>query len=292
VIGWLLVASGCAHAIVWAVDGGAWEGAVTWRKPILFGISGGLTAVSLGWAWSTLARRRGDVAASWITAVSLAIEVLLIDLQRWRGVASHFNRTTRLDSLLYDLMGLLILVVTLVAVDLAIRSLWRRPEALHAGERVLPSDMLLAMQSGLWLLVVSCALGIWVSVLGDLRIGRGLAPERFGAAGVPKFPHGVAIHAIQWLPLVGWAARRVGITESRRHTFVATSAAGSGLLIVYAVWQTLAGRGRFDVSMVTACLLAGAVLLLLAPVAAVVAAGIARRLRTGAAPDTVTHRRS
>ena len=34
----LMLASGVAHVGVWAVDGGAWEGAVSWRKPILFGV--------------------------------------------------------------------------------------------------------------------------------------------------------------------------------------------------------------------------------------------------------------
>jgi len=48
VIGLLLVASGMAHLVVWAVLGGPWEGPVTWRKPILFGISGGLTSLSHG----------------------------------------------------------------------------------------------------------------------------------------------------------------------------------------------------------------------------------------------------
>ena len=54
ILGVVLVASGIGHLPVWAVLGGAWEGPVTWRKPILFGISGGLTAISLGWVWSLL----------------------------------------------------------------------------------------------------------------------------------------------------------------------------------------------------------------------------------------------
>ena len=238
IVGILLVASGLAHAAVWAVAGGPWEGPVTWRKPILFGISGGLTGLSLGWAWSKLPWRRGDAWLAAVTAWSLAIEVGLIDLQRWRGVASHFNRATPLDSLLYDAMGGLILVVTAVVLDLTVRFLRCRTG--------FADDMLLAVRAGLVFLAVSCLLGIWASVHGDLQAAAGLAPETFGAAGVTKFPHGVAIHAIQWLPLVAWAAGRAGIDEGRRWRLVLSATVGTSLLLVYALVQTLSGRGRFD----------------------------------------------
>lgn len=247
-IGAVLVASGVAHMLVWAALGGPWEGPVTWRKPILFGISGGLTCISLGWAWAQLPWRRGDAWLATATAWSLLVEVALIDLQRWRGVGSHFNRQTRLDSFLYDAMGALILFATLVILDLTIRFLWQRVR--------LPADMLLAAQSGLVLLAISCLLGIWISAYGDLRAANGQSPEVYGAAGVVKFPHGMAMHAIQWLPLVAWAARRAGLAEPRRWRLVACSTVGTAVLLAYAMLQTLAGRARFDTPPAIAALLA------------------------------------
>jgi len=234
----VLLASGLVHAVVWAVLGGPWEGPVTWRKPILFGISGGLTSLSAGWVWSHLPPRRGDAWLAAATAWALFVEVLIIDLQRWRGVASHFNRTTPLDSFLYDGMGLLILFVSAVLVDLTIR-LFRTTVSL-------PPDMLLAARAGMILLVISCALGIWVSVYGDLRVAAGLEPERYGAAGVPKFPHGAVIHAIQWLPALAWAARRAGWSPRARAWLVAAATLASAAILAYALGQTLAGRGRFE----------------------------------------------
>lgn len=237
-VGLLLVASGLVHAAVWAVLGGPWEGAVTWRKPILFGISGGLTSLSAGWVWSKLPPRRGDVWLAAATAWALFVEVLIIDLQRWRGVASHFNRDTPLDSFLYDAMGLLILFVSAVLVDLTVR--------LFCTGASLPPDMLLAARAGMILLVISCALGIWVSVYGDQRVAAGLDPERYGAAGVPKFPHGAVIHAIQWLPAIAWAARRAGWSPRSRLLLVAAASLASVAILAFALTQTLAGRGRFD----------------------------------------------
>jgi hypothetical protein len=256
--GALLVASGLAHVAVWAALGGPWEGPVTWRKPILFGISGGLTAVSMGWVWSKMPVRRWDVPLSWLTTIALVIEVALIDLQRWRGVASHFNRATLLDSVLYDLMGVLILWVTLVSADLLLRAFRQRV--------AVPRDMLLAIRAGLVFLVISCLLGIWVSVNGDVRLEQGLEPEQFGAAGVPKFPHGAVIHAIQWLPLLAWTAWQVGISEKQRTQLVLSAAVGTGLVLLYAIVQTLAGRSRVDASPATAAILASGVACLVVPV--------------------------
>jgi len=258
VLGAVMVASGIAHLPVWAVLGGPWEGPVTWRKPILFGISGGLTAISLGWIWSMLPSRRGDVPLAAATAWALFVEVLLIDVQRWRGVGSHFNRDTPLDSFLFDAMGVLIVAVTLVIADLTLRLVLRRPAA--------AADMLLAARAGMLLLLVSCLLGIWVGMHGETRIDQGLDPARLGAAGVPKFPHGVVIHAVQWLPVLAWALRRAGIAAPVCWRLVAMASVGSTLLLVYALAQTALGRARFDVVPATTAILFAALAGLAVPV--------------------------
>lgn len=263
-IGLVLVASGCVHLAVWAVLGGPWEGPITWRKPILFGISGGVTAISLGWAWSRLPFRRGDIWLAAATAWALLIEVVLVDLQRWRGVASHFNRETQLDSLLYDLMGYLILFVTVVIVDLTIRFVWQRA--------AVAADMLLAARAGLLFLAISCVLGIWASAHGDMRAAAGLSPETFGAAGVTKFPHGMALHAIQWLPMLAWAASRTGLTDSTRWRLVAMATVGTALLLAYALTQTLTGRGRFDATPVGTTIIAMGAVCLVVPMVIAAAA--------------------
>jgi len=270
-VGAVLVGSGLAHVGVWAALGGPWEGPVTWRKPILFGISGGLTSLSLGWGLARLAPRRGDVALAWATAVSLLVEVALIDLQRWRGVASHFNRATLLDSLLYDAMGALIVFVTLVSIDLTVR-FWRHPPVGMAG------DMVMAARVGFTLLSVSCLLGMLSTAHGEWRMRAGLAPETFGAAGVVKFPHGAVIHAVQWLPALAWVARRAGLAGRRRRRLVACAAAGSVIVLAYALAQTLLGRARFDTPAALGSLLAVGLVCLAAP-AVVTGAAWARSRR-------------
>jgi hypothetical protein len=183
--------------------------------------------------------RRGDASLAAAAAWALFVEVLLIDLQKWRGVASHFNRATPLDSVLYDAMGVLILFVTGVLVDLTVR--------LFRSQVALRPDMLLAARAGMVFLVISCGLGIWVSVNGDMRVAAGLEPERYGAAGVPKFPHGAVIHAIQWLPAIAWATRRAGFAPAARRGLVLAATLATAALLAFALVQTLTGHARFDV---------------------------------------------
>ena len=76
----------------------------------------------MGWVWANLPQRKHDFFLSCTAALALLIEVGLIDLQQWRGVPSHFNRATILDSAIYNTMGLLILWVTGVIILLTIRS--------------------------------------------------------------------------------------------------------------------------------------------------------------------------
>ncbi len=46
-VGALLVSSGLFHLGVFLVDGGPWAGPLSWRKPVTFGISFGLTALAV-----------------------------------------------------------------------------------------------------------------------------------------------------------------------------------------------------------------------------------------------------
>ena len=113
VCGALLVASGLFHGVVYLVDGGSWEGPVSWRKPIVFGLSFGI-ALRDGDLVARLPADRGRWAgASSASSPSASVgEVFLISMQKWRGVPSHFNEDTAFDEWSSRMMGML---VTLVA---------------------------------------------------------------------------------------------------------------------------------------------------------------------------------
>jgi hypothetical protein len=237
--GIILLASGLIHLAVWLSDGGSWAGSVSWRKPILFGVSTGLTLCSLGWLATNLRPIILDKPVAWIVSVSLTIEVGLITLQRWRGVASHFNRDSVYDAGVDSSMLWLISVAFAGIVYFCIRCF---------GKLELPPDYAFSVRAGMIFLVASCLVGFAISSYGYRRIADGLDAEVYGAAGVTKFPHGIAIHALQFLPLAVWALRWLGLKPERRILTIRCLAISFALQFAFACFQTINGLARFEMS--------------------------------------------
>src|SRR5689334_4242628 len=103
--GTVLLVSGAVHAVVAAVDGGAWWGAVSWRKPVVFGMSFGLLLWSAVWVMRHLRVRRWGWLPAGLLGTASVIEVALITMQRWRGVPSHFNAATTVDATVWSVMA-------------------------------------------------------------------------------------------------------------------------------------------------------------------------------------------
>ena len=247
VIGYSLIAVGFLHVGVWLNSGQAWEGAISWRKPILFGVSGGLTLVSTGRLLRLLKPWRIDKFLSVSIALCMATEVGIITLQQWRGVKSHFNRATQLDAFLDSSMTALIAIVTVCILVLAFRS--------FCGGFQGTRDEKVAWNGGMFFLVISCAIGFLLYEYGIGRVEAGKDPSVYGANGPVKFPHGVAIHAIQLLPLLRAVLRRLGTKHKKRLSLLSLTNAALLLLLTYSIIQTLAGRERFDANLYSTAVL-------------------------------------
>lgn len=250
----LLTSSGLLHLLAWLGTGTAWEGPLSLRKPALFGISGGLTVWSIAWVLPRLHPLRFDRLLANSMAIGLLLEVGLITGQQWRGQASHFNRSTPLDASVEAFMLALISFVTAGILVLAVRSI-RLPAQ--------PAETRIAIRGGLWLLVVSCGLGFAAHALGEWNVAAGHSPSILRPAGVLKYPHGAALHAIQWLPLLAWGLRQFRIRSAVSYMIYALMA--QILFLAAALWQTTHGRDRFDLDLIGGSLLVAAGLLVLTP---------------------------
>jgi hypothetical protein len=151
-VGGTLILVGLAHLVAWLAVGGAWQGPVSLRKPTTFGISFGLTTITLAWITGRL---QISDRTRWLLLGPLAAadtyEVAWVAVQRWRGVASHFNFATPLDTWLF-LAGAAAITVT-VTVIVAVTALS------FTRLRAAPS-MVVAVRAGLLILLVAQGVGV------------------------------------------------------------------------------------------------------------------------------------
>ena len=102
----------------------------------------------------------------------------------------------------------------------------------------------LAIRAGMSMLLVSIDLGYLTSVVGYGQMDAGRSSDVYGAAGVLKFPHGAALHALQTLPLLGWVLSRLNraVSLARMRWWVAAHL----WFLIYSLLQTGTGRLRWD----------------------------------------------
>jgi hypothetical protein len=191
--GLLFVASALFHIGVWWLAGTpSLAGPVSWRKPITFGLSTGLLLLSLAWVLTLLppSLRRGRQAR--LLVALLVAEVGLIDMQQWRGVASHFNNATAFDGAVFTTMGILIVLASVV-IALWTRDVFREPLATSPAYAT-------AVRVGMVMLNVGNLIGLAMSISGATAL---------------KPLHGMALHIIQGWPIAVWALAFVLRASSR-----------------------------------------------------------------------------
>ena len=233
-IGAVLIASGLFHAAVLVTSGGTWEGPVSWRKPMTFGLSFGLTLITIAWVASylPLRERTRRLLLSVFTAACV-VEVALITVQAWRRVPSHFNMETPLDTAISRVLaaGGGVLIVVVVALTAA---------ALRPLPGVSPS-MRLALRAGFLALVAAMAVGAIMVVTAVLDVVHGDQTAAYAVGAQWKPAHFVPMHGVLALPLLAWLLSRTPLSERARLQTVALAAAGYGVLCVLSVIESLAG---------------------------------------------------
>ena len=263
--GAVLVLSGVVHGGVYLVDGGAWTGPLSWRKPIVFGLSFGITLLTVTWLLGFL---RPSRLAGWLVVAVFSLaslgEVFLISMQTWRGVPSHFNETTAFDEMVFSAMGTLVLVVGVMTALITVWAIVR----LDA-----PASLALAIRLGLVLMLVSQGVGVQMIAEGG---------NTFGSQGALKVPHAVTLHAVQVLPALALVLLASDTAERRRVRIVGLGATGYAVLIASTMLQTYTGRAPLDLTLASSAL-AGVGLALLVASAVLALLALAPRFR-GARP--------
>ena len=213
-LGVLLLASGLAHFAILIATGSAWQGPRSLRKPTTFGLSFGVTLITIVWVASFVRLRLAvRVVLLGVFMVACVLETALISMQAWRGVPSHFNVETPFDAGVTGFLagGGVTLVLVILALTIA---------AFRSNPR-LPLSLTLAVRIGLLTLCGSLSVGALMIARG-MALARGGHPEAaYATGGALKPTHGALMHGVLLLPLFAWLLSFTGWSERRRLVAVA-----------------------------------------------------------------------
>ena len=256
-VGLLMAGALVASAVgVW-LDPRVITGAPAWLKPAKFAASIAIYTLTLAWLFTFLPEwRRTRAIVGWTTAGILVMELIVIDVQAWRGTTSHFNVGTVLDGVLFTLMGVGILVQTLTSIAIAV-TLWRQPFA----DRALGW----ALRLGMTMTIVGAFTGGLMTRPTAAQLAEAQVTQRIAIAGAHtvgapdggpglagtgwsrdhgdlRVPHFVGLHALQVLPLFLLLVRRRVAAERARVRLTMTTAASYAALYGILLWQALRGQ--------------------------------------------------
>ncbi|GAB2875017.1 hypothetical protein [Hymenobacter ruber] len=238
--GWLNVALAVLALALLPFDHRHVVGALVWLKPLKFALSITVFAWTLGWLLADLpaAAQRSVQFISWGVAVSMVVEQAVIFTQAARGTTSHYNASSALNSILFGLMGVFILVNTLMSVW-ALYLAWRyQPFG--------PAGYVWGMRLGLLVFLIGSVLGGFMIHNQQHTVG---APD--GGPGLPglgwstragdlRAAHFLGMHALQTLPLLGWALSRWAPQQATGLTWAGAGLYAAAVAGLFAL--ALAGR--------------------------------------------------
>lgn len=218
-VGALLMLSGLGHLAILIATGASWDGPVSWRKPATFGLSFGLTLVTVVWLSSFL-RLSDRVRSRLLVAftIACAVETALVSLQTWRGVPSHFNVETSIDSWIARTLALGGAALIAVILTLTLASFRKNPSV--------PISQRVAMRIGFVALVGAQITGAFMIAKGMHLVFAGHPQMAYAIGGTLKPTHAITMHAIQLLPVLAWLLSFTSWTERRRLSVVLLVAAG------------------------------------------------------------------
>lgn len=208
--GWLQFALLAVFLTLSLTDARELLGQRLWLKPAKFAASIGIFVWTVGWLLGELQVPRWALSLiSKGTAITMLTEIVLIALQAARGMSSHFNNRTLVDSAIFGIMGIMAVSSALLLALMLVLHFITPPD--------LPAIYLWAVRIGIVLFLFGGYVGG--------KMGSNLAHTVGGVDGGPGLPllgwstvlgdlrvsHALALHALQLLPLAAWLTLRLGM---------------------------------------------------------------------------------
>lgn len=205
-----------------------------WIKPLKFMASTALFALTTAWFLpllpETMRQSHSTKWMVWTLICTSAFEVAYISFQAGMGQASHYNMADNFHAAMYGLMAM-------AAVLLTATQGWMGWKIYWASRSSARSIFVLAVIAGLMLTFL-------LSVISGFALGGKQAPAGEGWAllgwhiqgGDGRPAHFLAVHAQQWIPLMGYLAHQ-------RLKPAPIPALAAGIMIYLCMWGFLLLRG-------------------------------------------------
>lgn len=178
-------------------------GANAWYKPVKFAMSIGIYALTMGWLMYYLPQSKSIIICNWLIILMLGFEIIYIGLQAGRGQLSHFNISSPLYSILYNLMAIAATVVSFVTLYIGIRFF-------QNNFLKLPNYYVWSIRFGLILFFIFSLEGYVMGAnlshtIGGADGGNGLLFLNWSRQfGDPRVAHFIGMHALQVLPILAY----------------------------------------------------------------------------------------
>jgi hypothetical protein len=230
-VGWLHVVLLLATMVGYVTDDRLVMGVNAWLKPMKFMASIAIYLWTIAWFSKYIRRPRWLIhVLSIILSVTLVIEATCILVQAGRGTTSHYNTATDFDTVIFQTMGVMIGIDMLVTIVILL--MFSKPSM-----RLHPA-YLWGIRLGILVFLTGGAIGgVMISngahTIGAPDGGPGLLFLNWSTVGGDlRIAHGLALHALQILPLAGYAISS--------WTAVPRTAAKLGLLSCIAIAYAIA----------------------------------------------------
>ncbi len=265
-------------------------GAPTWAKTVKFTTSIVLYSGTLIWVLNHITGRPRLVRfIGNATGTLLLIEIAIIAIQAARGVPSHFNNTTWLDSAMFIIMGAGITsmwVIDVIAFVLLMR------------ERMQSRAMATALRFGMLIALIGMALAFTMTSPNSTQISALMAGQKLNLLGahnvnalvdgqtrmIPflgwnrdggdlRIAHFIGLHAIQLIPLLAlWLERRRSfrLGDNTRAALITVASATYLGVTLLTLWQALRNESIASPSALTLGGLAVVLSLAIAATAAII----------------------
>jgi hypothetical protein len=242
-----LLATSLATLALMPLDARTINGVSVWLKPWKFQVSLVVHLLTLAWVAALMTPSpKLTRQLRWMSVVAVVaglFEIVYIGWRASRGEASHFNVGSPFAGAMYSLMGI-------GAVSLTACAGWLGWRVLRKDQTALPRVLQVSVG---WGLIIGCVLGTLSGAYVSAKTGHWVGGTSSDANTLPivkwsmdggdlRVAHFFGLHAMQILPLVGWALHRTVASPAHAQR------GWWGIALVYAAftgftfWQAVAGR--------------------------------------------------